>query len=250
MLYSQKAIRHLNPSIWAKPLLGQGARTLQLQQIEEELPRRHRAVEQLIRWEEVLQTIPRRRPLGSSEIEDWQAARQDYARLPEAHRRYEEVQSELSAIDRAPLLALQEQEKELFDRLQVCQTEVEKLRDSISRNDEHCRTLQQTHIPNAMQAFHSVEQALQNAYPAEWRDRNEPRYLQEAERAGLETVAANFHRSAQGAKTSAEKAYNVLRDKRREYNRLYQMGLDTDSFDNEAFDAALQEIRANRLPEY
>ena len=191
-----------------------------------------------------------RRPLGSSEIEDWQAARQDYARLPEAHRRYEEVQSELSAIDRAPLLALQEQEKELFDRLQVCQTEVEKLRDSISRNDEHCWTLQQTHIPNAMQAFHSVEQALQSAYPAEWRDRNEPRYLQEAERAGLETVAANFHRSAQGAKTSAEKAYNVLRDKRREYNRLYQMGLDTDSFDNEAFDAALQEIRANRLPEY
>lgn len=250
MLYSQKAIRHLNPSIWAKPLLGQGARTLQLQQIEEELPRCRRAVEQLIRWEEVLQTIPRRRPLGSSEIEDWQAARQDYARLPEAHRRYEEVQSELSAIDRAPLLALQEQEKELFDRLQVCQTEVEKLRDSISRNDERCRTLQQTHIPNAMQAFHSVEQTLQNAYPAEWRDRNEPRYLQEAERAGLETVAANFHRSAQGANTSAEKAYNVLRDKRREYNRLYQMGLDTDSFDNEAFDAALQEIRANRLPEY
>ena len=37
MLYQGKAIRRLNPQIWAHPLLGQGARKLRLAQVEDEL---------------------------------------------------------------------------------------------------------------------------------------------------------------------------------------------------------------------
>ena len=95
MLYQQKAIRHLNPKIWARPLLGQGARLLRLRQIEEELPQKRRTSEQLSGWVVAARKIARVQGLGTSELEDWEAARQALARIPAAQKEWVEKQTEL-----------------------------------------------------------------------------------------------------------------------------------------------------------
>ena len=86
MLYQQKAIRHLNPKVWARPLLGQGARLLRLRQIEEELTCKRKTSEQLSRWIVAIKRIARRQGLGTSDLEDWETARQMLARIPAAQK--------------------------------------------------------------------------------------------------------------------------------------------------------------------
>lgn len=252
MLYQQKAIRHLNPAIWARPLLGQGARLLRLRQIEEELPQRRSASEKLACWGRALEAIVPREGLGASELEDWEEARQALASIPAAQEKYNEKQTELEAIDRAPLLALQEREQELQHEWAVCSNQIEALNRSIGEKVGACQTLQTRLIPEAQGKYETLRRGMEETYPPEWRQQTgEPRYQQETfTHAGLDAVSSNFRRSATAARTSADKARNCLRDARADYNRRYQMGLDVEQADNSAFDAVLQEIQKNRLPAY
>lgn len=252
MLYQQKAIRHLNPKVWARPLLGQGARLLRLQQIEEELICKRKTSEQLSIWLVAAKRIERPQGMGSSELEDWETARQMLARIPAAQKEWAEKQAELDAIDREPLFALQEKEQKLYRALTECNDQIDALNSSIGDRKRLCRILQEGQIPQAQSNQARLWRGLEEAYPADWRQQTgEPRYQQEiATHAGLEAVSSNFRRSAAAAKTSADKAWSALRDARMDYNRRYQMGLDVEKQDNTAFDAVLQEIRENRLPAY
>ena len=252
MLYQQKAIRHLNPKVWARPLLGQGARLLRLQQIEEELPQKRKISERVSRWGVAVQRIARPNGLGTSDLEDWETARQALARIPEAQKEWEKKQAELDAIDREPLFALQEKEQNLYRALTEYDKQIGVLHRSIGEQEGKCRDLETQQIPQAQANQARLWRGLEETYPADWRQQTgEPRYQQEiATHAGLEAVSANFRRSAAAAKTSADKAWSTLRDARIDYNRRYQMGLDVEKQDNTAFDAVLQEIRENRLPAY
>lgn len=252
MLYQQKAIRHLNPKVWARPLLGQGARLLRLRQIEEELPQRRRTSEKLARWGTALRAIVRRKGLGTSELEDWEAARQGLARIPAVREEYEEKGAELEAVDRAPLFALQEKEQKLYRALTACNERIEALNRAIGDKERACRVLREEQVPQAQADYERLQRGLESAYPQDWKKQvGEIRYQQEiSTHAGLKTVSSNFRRSAAAAGTSAEKARNHLRDARADYNRRYQMGLDVEQEDNGAFDAVLREIQENRLPAY
>lgn len=252
MLYQQKAIRHLNPKVWARPLLGQGARILRLQQIEEELPQKRNISEQLSYWAVALKGVARSNHLGVSALEDWKSARKELARIPNAKKEYDKNQAELDAIDRAPLFALQEKEQKLHDELTACQEQIDTLNHFLGSIEQNCRDLQEKQIPQAQAAYEKLQRELEASYPSDWRHQvGEQRYLQEiSSHTGLEAVSANFRRSAAAAKTSAEKARSNLRDARKEYNRCYQMGLDVENEENTAFDSVLQEIRENRLPTY
>ena len=252
MLYQQKAIRHLNPKIWARPLLGQGARLLRLRQLEEELPQKRKTSEQLSRWIVAAKNIARPQGLGTSESEDWKTARQALARIPAARKEWAEKQAELDAIDREPLFAMQEKEQKLYRELTESDKEIGALNRSIGEQEGKCRDLETQQIPQAQANQTRLQHSLDETYPANWRQQTgEPRYQQEiSTHAGLEAVSANFRRSATAARTSADKAWNSLRDARIDYNRRYQMGLDVEKPDNAAFDAVLQEIRENRLPAY
>lgn len=252
MLYQQKAIRHLNPKIWARPLLGQGARLLRLRQIEEELPQKRKTSERLSRWGVAVQNIAQRQGLGTSYLEDWETARQVLARIPAAQKEWAEKQAELDAIDREPLFALQEKEQKLYRMLTEYDSQIGELHRSIGELEGKCRDLETQQLPQAQDNQQRLQRRLEETYPADWRQQTgEPRYQQEiSTHAGLEAVSANFRRSATAAKTSADKAWNALRDARIDYNRRYQMGLDVEKQDNAAFDAVLQEIRENRLPAY
>lgn len=252
MLYQQKSIRHLNPKVWARPLLGQGARLLRLRQIEEELPQKRKASEQLSCWNVAAKRITEPHGLGTSELEYWEAARQALAGIPEAQKKWEEKQAELDAIDREPLFALREKEKELKDALTECNKRIDKLNRSIGSGEQECRILQEKQIPQAQDTQAQLQRKLEETYPEDWRQQiGEPRYKQEIfTHVGLEAVSVNFRRSAAAAKTSADKVWNNLRDARIDYNRCYQMGLDVEKKDNDAFDGVLREIRENRLPAY
>lgn len=252
MLYQQKAIRHLNPKVWARPLLGQGARLLRLRQIEEELICKRKTSEQLSRWIVAIKRIARRQGLGTSDLEDWETARQALARIPAAQKEWAEKQAELDAIDREPLFALQDKEQKLYRALTEYDNQIGALQRSIGDQEGKCHDLETQQIPQAQANQARLWHSLEEAYPADWRQQTgEPRYQQEiATHAGLEAVSANFRRSAAAAKTSADKAWSALRDARMDYNRRYQMGLDVEKQDNGAFDAVLQEIRENRLPAY
>ena len=252
MLYQQKAIRHLNPKVWARPLLGQGARLLRLRQIEEELPQKRKTSEQLSRWIVAVKKIARRQGLGTSDLEDWETARQVLARIPAAQKEWAERQAELDAIDREPVLALQDKEQKLYRALTEYDNQIGALQRSIGDQEGKCHDLETQQIPQAQANQARLWRSLEEAYPADWRQQTgEPRYQQEiSTHAGLEAVSANFRRSAAAAKTSADKAWSALRDARIDYNRRYQMGLDVEKQDNAAFDAVLQEIRENRLPAY
>ena len=252
MLYQQKAIRHLNPKIWAHPLLGQGARLLRLRQIEEELVQKRKHSGQLARWNTALQAIEKRYALGASELEDWEAARQLLENIPAAQKEIDEKQAELDAIDREPLFALQEKEKGLEKQLMQLRNQIAELNQSIGNQEAKCQELETKQLPQAQEKQEHLHHMLDTAYPADWRQQvGEPRYQQEiSTHAGLESVSNNFRRSAAAAKTSAEKARRILWEARIEYNRRYQMGLDVEEEDNSAFDAVLQEIRENRLPAY
>ena len=252
MLYQQKAIRHLNPKIWARPLLGQGARLLRLRQIEEELPQKRRASEQLSGWVVAARKIARVQGLGTSELEDWEAARQALARIPAAQKEWVEKQTELDAIDREPLFALQEKERTLYRESTEYDKQIGALNRSIGEQEGACHVLETQRIPQAQAKQAQLQSNLEKDYPADWRQQTgEPRYQQElSTHAALEDVSINFRRSAAAAKTSADKAWSNLRDARIDYNRRYQMGLDVEKQDNAAFDAVLQEIRENRLPAY
>ena len=252
MLYQQKAIRHLNPKIWARPLLGQGARLLRLRQIEEELPQKRRASEQLSGWVVAARKIARVQGLGTSELEDWEAARQALARIPAAQKEWVEKQTELDAIDREPLFALQEKERTLYRESAEYDKQIGALNRSIGEQEGACHVLETQQIPQAQAKQAQLQSNLEKDYPADWRQQTgEPRYQQElSTHAALEDVSINFRRSAAAAKTSANKAWSNLRDARIDYNRRYQMGLDVEKQDNAAFDAVLQEIRENRLPAY
>ena len=252
MLYQQKAIRHLNPKVWARPLLGQGARLLRLQHIEEELPQKRKISERVSRWGVAVQRIARPNGLGTSDLEDWETARQALARIPEAQKEWEKKQAELDAIDREPLFALQEKEQNLYRALTEYDKQIGVLHRSIGEQEGKCRDLETQQIPQAQANQARLWRGLEETYPADWRQQTgEPRYQQEiATHAGLEAVSVNFRRSAAAAKTSADKAWSTLRDARIDYNRRYQMGLDVEKQDNTAFDAVLQEIRENRLPAY
>lgn len=252
MLYQQKAIRHLNPKVWAHPLLGQGARLLRLRQIEEELTCKRKTSEQLSRWGVAAHRITRPNGLGTSDLEDWETARQMLARIPAAQKEWAERQADLDAIDREPLLALQEKEQKLYRALTEYDNQIGALQRSIGDQEGKCHDLETQQIPQAQANQARLWRGLEEAYPADWRQQTgEPRYQQEiATHAGLEAVSSNFRRSAAAAKTSADKAWSTLRDARMDYNRRYQMGLDVEKQDNAAFDAVLQEIRENRLPAY
>ena len=252
MLYQQKAIRHLNPKIWARPLLGQGARLLRLRQIEEELPQKRRTSEQLSGWVVAARKIARVQGLGTSELEDWEAARQALARIPAAQKEWVEKQTELDAIDREPLFALQEKERTLYRESTEYDKQIGALNRSIGEQEGACHVLETRQIPQAQAGQAQLQSNLEKDYPADWRQQTgEPRYQQElSTHAALEDVSINFRRSAAAAKTSANKAWSNLRDARIDYNRRYQMGLDVEKQDNAAFDAVLQEIRENRLPAY
>lgn len=252
MLYQQKAIRHLNPKIWARPLLGQGACLLRLRQIEKELPQKRGISEQLSRWIMAVRKIARVQGMGTSELEDWEAARQALARIPAAQKEWAEKQAELDAIDREPLLASQEKEQMLYRELTEYDKQISALDRAIGEQEGACRVLETEQIPQARAKQAQLQRDLEEVYPADWRQQmGEPRYQQEiSTHAGLEDVSNNFRRSAAAAKTSADKVWNSLRDARIDYNRRYQMGLDVEKQDNAAFDAVLQEIRENRLPAY
>lgn len=252
MLYQQKAIRHLNPKVWAHPLLGQGARLLRLRQIEEELTCKRKTSEQLSRWGVAAHRITRPNGLGTLDLEDWETARQMLARIPAAQKEWAKRQADLDAIDREPLFALQDKEQKLYRALTECNDQIDALNSSIGDRTRLCRILQEEQIPQAQAHQEKLWHSLEEAYPADWRQQTgEPRYQQEiATHAGLEAVSSNFRRSAAAAKTSADKAWSALRDARMDYNRRYQMGLDVEKRDNTAFDAVLQEIRENRLPAY
>ena len=252
MLYQQKAIRHLNPKVWARPLLGQGARLLRLRQIEEELSQKRKTREQLSLWLVAAKKIERPQGLGTSDLGDWETAQQMLARIPEAQKEWAERQAELDAIDREPVIALQEKEQKLYHALTECNDQIDALNSSIGDRKRLCWILQEEQIPQARAHQEKLWHSLEEAYPADWRQQTgEPRYQQEiATHAGLEAVSANFRRSTAAAKTSADKAWSALRDARMDYNRRYQMGLDVEKQDNTAFDAVLQEIRENRLPAY
>lgn len=252
MLYQQKAIRHLNPKVWAHPLLGQGARLLRLRQIEEELICKRKTSEQLSLWLVAAKRIERPQGLGTSDLEDWETARQMLARIPAAQKEWAEKQAELDAIDREPLFALQEKEQKLYRALTEYDNQIGALQRSMGDQEGKCHDLETQQIPLAQANQARLWRGLEEAYPVDWRQQTgEPRYQQEiATHAGLEEVSANFRRSAAAAKTSADKAWSTLRDARMDYNRRYQMGLDVEKQDNTAFDAVLQEIRENRLPAY
>lgn len=252
MLYQQKAIRHLNPKVWAHPLLGQGARLLRLRQIEEELTCKRKTSEQLSLWLVAAKRIERPQGLGTSDLEDWETARQMLARIPAAQKEWAEKQAELDAIDREPLFALQEKEQKLYRALTEYDNQIGALQRSIGDQEGKCHDLETQQIPQAQANQARLWRGLEEAYPADWRQQTgEPRYQQEiATHAGLEAVSSNFRRSAAAAKTSADKAWSALRDARMDYNRRYQMGLDVEKQDNGAFDAVLLEIRENRLPAY
>lgn len=252
MLYQQKAIRHLNPKVWSHPLLGQGARLLRLRQIEEELTCKRKTSEQLSLWLVAAKRIERPQGLGTSDLEDWETARQMLARIPAAQKEWAEKQAELDAIDREPLFALQEKEQKLYRALTEYDNQIGALQRSIGDQEGKCHDLETQQIPQAQANQARLWRGLEEAYPADWRQQTgEPRYQQEiATHAGLEAVSGNFRRSAAAAKTSADKAWSTLRDARMDYNRRYQMGLDVEKQDNTAFDAVLQEIRENRLPAY
>ena len=252
MLYQQKAIRHLNPKVWAHPLLGQGARLLRLRQIEEELTCKRKTSEQLSRWGVAAHRITRPNGLGTLDLEDWETARQMLARIPAAQKEWAKRQADLDAIDREPLLALQDKEQKLYCALTEYDNQIGALQRSIGDQEGKCHDLETQQIPQAQANQARLWRGLEEAYPVDWRQQTgEPRYQQEiATHAGLEAVSSNFRRSAAAAKTSADKAWSTLRDARMDYNRRYQMGLDVEKQDNTAFDAVLQEIRENRLPAY
>ena len=252
MLYQQKAIRHLNPKVWAHPLLGQGARLLRLRQIKEELTCKRKTSEQLSCWIVSIKRIAQRQGLGTSDLEDWETARQVLARIPAAQKEWAERQADLDAIDREPLLALQDKQQKLYCTLTEYDNQIGALQRSIGDQEGKCHDLETQQIPQAQANQARLWRGLEEAYPADWRQQTgEPRYQQEiATHAGLEAVSANFRRSAAAAKTSADKAWSALRDARIDYNRRYQMGLEVEKQDNAAFDAVLKEIRENRLPAY
>ena len=147
MLYQQKAIRHLNPKIWARPLLGQGARLLRLRQIEEELPQKRKTSERLSRWGVAVQNIAQRQGLGTSYLEDWETARQVLARIPAAQKEWAEKQAELDAIDREPLFALQEKEQKLYRMLTEYDSQIGELHRSIGGWKENVATWKPSSFP-------------------------------------------------------------------------------------------------------
>ena len=163
-----------------------------------------------------------------------------------------EKQTELDAIDREPLFALQEKERTLYRESTEYDKQIGALNRSIGEQEGACHVLETRQIPQAQARQAQLQSNLEKDYPADWRQQTgEPRYQQElSTHAALEDVSINFRRSAAAAKTSANKAWSNLRDARIDYNRRYQMGLDVEKQDNAAFDAVLQEIRENRLPAY
>ena len=252
MLYQQKAIRRLNPEIWAHPLLGQGARRLRLVQIEEELATCRQKSDCLGAWVMALARIPNREALGASEPEEWQTALDGYAQIPAARQQLQDLREQLAQIDRAPLVALQERERTLKDQRAQLDTQISKLDTEVGSAKNSCQRLEQQDIPRAQADVAKANAVLADKYPPDWQqETGSRRYQQErASHTDLTALRDNFARSALAAQTRADVNRRNLRSARENYNRLYQAGFDPDRENNDDYAAVLQEITENKLPEY
>lgn len=254
MLYQGKAIRRLNPEVWAHPLLGQGARELRLRQVEEELRRYQQISSTLAVWHNRLEAIRslQKNALGANDLEDWQDARADLAKIPAAQQQIKEKQAELAEIDRSPLDAMDAKVKALEKRAAELSTQKTAAAREADRTERDCEIYQNDKIPEAKQHWNTLQQQIKASYEAVWQEQiADPRYQSAvASHASLQEVCNNYTNSARGSQTLAEKKQNELRDARSEYNRLYKMGYDVDKADNADYAQTLQEILENRLPEY
>lgn len=252
MLYQQKGVRRINPAIWQRPLLGQGARLLRLAQLEQELAALRQKIQAHALLSQGLQALPRQQALGDQTLEECRQALDAHARIPALTEQINARQAQLDAIDRGPLLALEAQQNALADQLAALAERIRTLNVRSGRLDGEICRLQNESLPTLERELAQLRAALASQYDAGWqRETGEPQYLQAiASHAKLEEVADNYRRSAKAASTSQEKARKALRDARMDYNRAYQTGLDEEAETNEAFDQILQELTKNALPAY
>lgn len=254
MLYQGKAIRRLNPKIWAHPLLGQGARKLRLAQVEDELRTCQQITAALAVWQSGLHRVTdlQQPTLGTTELEEWQLARDGLANIPAAQQKMAETKSALDEIDRAPLEVMEEKVKALKRRAEELNKQYDDATNAAVQSKSECEIYEKRDIPAAKQRLAELQQTIAQNYDATWQEQvAAPRYQSElASHNSLPEVQNNFTRSAQASQTLAERSRSNLRDARSEYNRLYQTGYDVDKADNDDYAQTLQEIRENRLPAY
>lgn len=252
MLYHQKSIRHLNPEIWKHPLLGQGGRLLRLKQIAEELPPLRDQSARLAKLSAELKELPRQESLGISDLDDCRLALQNYRKIPENQTYLRQLKEELDGLDRAPLLALQEQEDSISGQIKILDVQIRQQIEQIATKEAQRRIIRDEKIPAEQERLKELQLELERQYPFAWREETgEPRYLQEvASHANRTELQYNFRRSGTAAKTKRDTARQSLIDARAEYNRIYQTGFDIQRDDNEEFDRILSELLQNRLPAY
>jgi energy-coupling factor transporter ATP-binding protein EcfA2 len=252
MLYQNFTVHAMNPIRWARPAIGQGAIRQRLEDLRLELA-------ELALKLGALGTLRRAvDPLGSlgipGEAEPGQLVKAAFSMeaIPRLEEEIAALNSNLAAVDRSAILALQERIQSLDKTVKETDGQAKEFAVRKGIAADHLRTLRETTIPALAGELAEQQRSIAATYAADWiAETGEPRYQKEfGERGGPAEIYAAFPRELNRSKNAREKFWDQLKELRRVYNDRYKMGYDTGAENNEAWESVRTELGENRLPEY
>jgi uncharacterized protein YPO0396 len=252
MLYRNFVVRALNPSLWAKPAIGQGAILRRLEDVRKEIAGLEEQSAFISSREVPLQGLSALTIPGESEPVRLLSAAFTVRRIPKLEEEIAELRKNLAAVDKSGIEALNKRIETVKIEIKKQSRELDNQVEENGSNKEKLKNIEAVTLPKLRGEYTEREEHLQANFSADWiESTGNKRYQKElAARKDPAGIEQAFPRELSRTTNAKITFWDELRELRRRYNDKHKMGYDTGITDNGVYENAWLELSENKLPEY
>jgi uncharacterized protein YPO0396 len=251
MLYQNYVARQLNPERWRIPYIGKKSMEGMMQAKTAEMKEKKAQLKELMDGYERLARIKNVEPITESFIENVKNAKNEREKLDLLSEKLKEIERQKSLLDLTKLMEIDERIEKAEKELEGAKNEIKKLQDVISEITSEIRLLEHQKEQTEKELKSQIE-ALEEEFDSDFiKETGEPRFLKELQaRKEPENIIKAFQSQVARTQSQKEKKWNLLLNKRSDYNREYKMPFNVSSADNAEYRKELERLLRTELPAY
>ncbi|SHM89526.1 Uncharacterized protein YPO0396 [Caldanaerovirga acetigignens] len=251
MLYQNYVARQLNPERWRFPYIGKKSLEDMLKAKTAEVKEKRILLDELMDGYERLARIKNVEPITESFMENLKNAKKEKEKLDILFKKLEEIERQKSLLDLTKLMEIDDRIAKAEKELEGAKNEIKRLQGVISEITSEIRLLEHQKEQKEKE-LKSQLLALEERFDLDFiKDTGEPRFLKELQaRKDPENIIKAFQSQLARTQSQKEKKWNLLLNKRSDYNREYKMPFNVSSGDNSEYRKELERLLRTELPAY
>lgn len=252
MQYSNFVVRAMDPKLWAKPAIGQGAHQRMVETLEKEVAELDILIKECTT---LLRSLNQAAELESVNPGEWSRFFETFAswrRIPELELEIRKRKETRLSIDTSRLDGIIARITEVEAEKQSGESTRLRLNQEIGQAVTKITSLKEEQIPTLKEELEEKLRELEIGFSAEWvEETGGPRFEKELTgRGSAQSILNAFPREKSRATNALNNTWKELVEQRRSYNDIFKMGYDINSLDHSIYEDAWLELIENRLPDF